>query len=921
MLTRPINIRFLLAAALACLFALAHATPSRAQDVQVSQEQLDMLQNLSPEERAALLKQLTEGQQGGTETRATTPTRPKTEPEPGTRGISKTTKPEIPVEPLLRPEDYLVLDLDVIKPDTLTAEDKLRIEALQRRVLERNPYRLDRMGALRLPGFEALPLAGLNAQDAAKRLQSDRDLRVFRVRVTLLMIERTGDEALKPYGYELFKQEEGVPGGGFTPATDVPVPAEYMVGPGDQLHVQLYGNQNRSFTLTVGRDGRVNFPQLGPISVGGQRFTSVKNSIESRVSRQMIGVRADVSMGDTRSISVFVLGEVAQPGSYTVSGLATVTSALFASGGITEIGSLRDVQLKRNGALVRTLDLYDLLLNGDTTNDAKLLPGDVVFVPPVGITAAITGEVRRPAIYELKEDSTAADLLYLAGGLTPQADPKLSRVERIDSARQRVVVDLDYTSPDGRTAHLRSGDVVRVPAVRSTVENSVRLLGDVERPGYFEFKPGLRISDVLPSIEELKPNADPRYILVRRERAEDRGISFRSADLTAALATRGGAADIELAPRDQVYVFDREGGRERQLQPIFDDLKAQSRPDEPLKSVGIGGRVKDSGLYPLEDGMRVSDLIRAGGSLDDSAYVGEAELTRYAIVNGDKRQTELVKIDLSAVLHGDPAANVALQPYDYLTIKELPLWSQQEQITISGEVRFPGTYPIKRGETLHSVLQRAGGLTEFAFPQGAVFTREELRVREKKQIDTLANRLQTDLGTLAIQAAANNTQGAQALSAGQALLADLRASKPVGRLVINLSSVLRSPAGASVDPVLKNGDQLIVPRSTQEVTVLGEVQNTTSHLYKPGLSRDDYIGLSGGTTPRADRKHIYVVRADGSVIARSSGWFRRAGGDIRSGDTIVVPLDAERMRPLPLWSAVTQIIYNLAIAAAAVHSF
>ena len=905
--------------AIGCLLLALNIAPVHADDVQVTQEQLDLLQNLSTEERAALLKQITEGQQQGSDARATSTTKTQTGTQlPKSRTTPKADQLLIPAEPLLRAEDYVVLDLDIISPDALSSEAKRRVDDMKARILEKNPYRLDRLGALRLPGFEALPLAGLNAREASKRLQSDRDLRAFAVRVTLLTIERTGDEALKPYGYELFQEAEG----GFTPVTDVPVPAEYIVGAGDQLRVQLYGNQNRSFSLTVGRDGRVSFPQLGPISVGGQRFSEVKASIESRVSRQMIGVRADVAMGDSHSIRVFVLGEVAQPGSYTVNGLATVTSALFASGGITKVGSLRNVQLKRAGAVIRTLDLYDLLLNGDTSNDARLLPGDVVFIPPVGITVSVNGEVRRPAIYEVHEKSTAADLLYLAGGLTPEADPKLTRIERIDNERKRVVVDVNLTVPDGRGLPLQSGDFMRVPQVREVVENSVMLSGFVERPGPIEYRQGLKLTDVLPSIDELKPGADPGYILVRRENAANRAITFRSADLNRALAAPGSAADLELAPRDRLYVFDREGGRDRTIKPLMDEIQAQSRLGEPLLIAGIGGRVKAAGQYPLEDGMRVSDLIRAGGSLDEAAFGGEAELTRYSVINGESRQTELVKIDLAAVLRGDEAANLLLRPYDYLTIKETPQWHDQETIQISGEVRFPGTYPIQRGETLHSVLLRAGGLTDLAFPAGSVFTRAELRERERKQIDTLANRMQADLAGLALQSAQSNTQGGtQALSVGQSLLADLRATKPVGRLVVNLNTVLHSAPGAQGDIVLKNGDQLIIPRSTQEVTVLGEVQNATSHIYKPNLGRDDYISLSGGTTQRADHGHIYVVRADGSVVAHQRGWFRRTTGSVRAGDTIVVPLDAERMRPLPLWTAVTQIIYNIAIAAAAVHSF
>nr|PZN71898.1 MAG: hypothetical protein DIU57_20925 [Pseudomonadota bacterium] len=338
----------------------------------------------------------------------------------------------------------------------------------------------------------------------------------------------------------------------------------------------------------------------------------------------------------------------------------------------------------------------------------------------------------------------------------------------------------------------------------------------------------------------------------------------------------------------------------------------------------IDGQVKVPGEYPLEPGMTVSDLIRAGGGLSDAAYRGKAELARYTVVDGESRRTELIEIDLAAVLAGDPAADVPLQPFDYLSIKEVPDWDSQEQVTLRGEVRFPGVYPIKRGETLRSVIERAGGLTEFAFPQGAVFTRRDLKQREQEQLDILAERLQSDLAVLALQgAAANQSQAATAMQVGQQLLSQLRASEAVGRLVIDLERTLKAPPGSPADVVLRDGDELLVPKFRQEVTVIGEVQNETSHLYNPELSRDDYIALSGGMTRRADRGKIYVVRANGSVVTSDGNrWFRRTGiDDIQPGDTIVVPLDTERMPALPFWQSVTQIIYNLAIAAAAVNSF
>jgi polysaccharide biosynthesis/export protein len=377
-------------------------------------------------------------------------------------------------------------------------------------------------------------------------------------------------------------------------------------------------------------------------------------------------------------------------------------------------------------------------------------------------------------------------------------------------------------------------------------------------------------------------------------------------------------------PRDRITVFDLSTGRDRIIQPLMDELRTQSTMTNPTETVRIDGRVKVPGEYPLEPGMKVADLIRAGGGLADAAYGNGAELTRYEVAGGQARRTQLIDVNVSAALQGDPAANVPLQPYDNLSIKEVPEWRAQESVTLSGEVRFPGQYAIRRGETLRSVIARAGGLTDYAFPEGTVFTREELKRHEQEQIDLLATRMQRDLAVLALQAtAANQSGGAAALSIGQQLFAQLRAAKAVGRLVIDLPQALRSAPGSSSDVILRNGDELIVPRFQQEVTVIGEVQNATSHLYSPGLNRDDYISLSGGMTNRADRGKIYVVRANGSVIAASgSRWFQLGSKEnIKPGDTVVVPLNAEHMPALPFWQAVTSIIYNVAIAAAAVHSF
>jgi polysaccharide biosynthesis/export protein len=802
----------------------------------------------------------------------------------------------------------------------LTDEEKKQRQDLIDLIRSRNPYELSRDGMLTLPGFAPIPLAGLTERLATLRLGSEPALRDLYIRVTKLPLLKQGPTALKPFGYDLFDH----PVSTFAPATNVPVPTEYRVGPGDELEVQLFGNRNDNLTLIVGRDGRVSFPELGPISVGGMTFESVRSAIEARVARQMVGVQASVTMGETRTIRVFVLGDATYPGSYTISGLGTISSALFAAGGVRPIGSLRNIELKRHGELVRKLDLYDMLIRGDTTDDARLLPGDVIFVPPIGPSVGVDGEVHRPAIYEIRNESTIAEVVQLAGGFTAEADTARLALTRIDPNLQRVVLQVDLESAGGRAATVRNGDSLQVSRLRPTLDAGVVVQGYVYTPGVFAFHDGMRLTDVLRSVADLKPNADLHYVLIRRELPPERRVTVLSADLDAALRTPGSAADVPLMARDRLTVFDLQSSRDRVIHPLLEDLKLQSNIARPDAVVRIEGRANVPGEYPLETGMTVRDLIRAGGGLSDSAFGGTAELTRFEVANGETRRTELIKIDLASVLRGDSAADVTLEPFDTLSIKQVEAWTEGGTITLRGQVKFPGVYSIRPGETLKSIMVRAGGLTNYAFAEGSVFTRTELREREQKELDMLAGRMQNDIAFVALQGSVANQQAAaSAVSIGQALLAQLRQAKAVGRLVIDLPHMLHAPPGSPYDVIVRDGDELIVPKFQQEVTVIGEVQTVTSHLYRPGLSRDAYIQMSGGETVRADRGRVYVVRADGSVVTGAgSGWFRKSGSvNIEPGDTIVVPLNAEHMPALPLWQAVTQILYNVAIAVLAVHEF
>lgn len=717
-------------------------------------------------------------------------------------------------------------------------------------------------------------------------------------------------QELKQFGYDLFA---GVPTT-FAPATDIPVPLDYVIGPGDTVEVQLFGKENVQYTLVVSRDGRLNFPNIGPVSVAGLSFQELKEALQERIKRQMIGVAASITMGSLRSIRVFILGDAQRPGSYTVSALSTMTNALFVSGGIRSIGSLRDIQLKRKGKIVTSLDLYDLLLHGDTSKDARLQPGDVIFVPPIGTTIGVAGEVRRPAIYELKDEKKIYEAVAFAGGLLPTAYPKASQLERISPRGDRTLIDVDLSLDVGRMATLSNGDVLRVYSVLEKMEDIVLLEGHVQRPGGAQWFEGMRLTDLVASVDDLLPQPDLGYVLIRREMEPDRKIKVLTTQLGLALENPESRFNVPLQQRDQVFVFGMEQNREETLNPIIEQLKQQARHTDPAKVVSISGNIYHPGEYPLTENMRIGDLVRASGQLTEAAYSLGAELSRHEVVEGKYRKTTHIAISLADALAGNLNANILLEPYDRLIIKRLPEWVQQETVEIQGEVLFPGAYPIRKGETLYELIQRAGGLTEFAFAEGAVFMREELRRKEQQQMDDMAGRLEADLAAMSLeQAQATDKEKQQPVVLAKGLLNQLRSARAAGRLVIDLQKVVENES----EIVLQDGDKLFVPSQKQEVSILGEVQYPTSHLYQPNLDVSDYISRSGGLTYKADDGRIYVVRANGSVEPANGGWFGGGSPEVRPGDTIIAPLDAERMRPLTLWTSVTQILYQLGVAAAA----
>jgi len=520
---------------------------------------------------------------------------------------------------------------------------------------------------------------------------------------------RAPKQVLTQFGYSLF---QGTPST-FAPAADIPIPNEYIIGPGDEVNVLLFGKENIELSLTVTREGEVNFPRIGPIPVSGLSFKELKELLNLRISQQIIGVTANISLGSLRSIRIFVLGDVNQPGSYTVSSLSTMTNALFASGGIKPIGSLRDIELKRKGKVVVNFDLYDLLLHGDTSNDIRLLPGDVIFVKPLGKTVGIGGEVRRPAIYELgPKENKVSDLLNYSGGMLPTAYPKVSQIERISENGQRTLVDLDLSNSSALSKSVLDGDTLRIFSVLDRMNDIIMISGHVRRPGGIEWQPGLRVQDVLESMDELQTGADTDYALIRREDAPNGHVSVISVDLQEAISYPFGPANILLSPRDQLTVFSNTKNRAPLIKGLINELQNQTRFGESPLVVEITGNVRFPGAYPFEANMKISDLLRA--SLD---LLPETDM-QYALIRRENQADNSIEV-FSFALNEElelakSKADLRLQAGDQVTIfkltqdrasyiadivnklKERARYNQPEPlVSILGNVKFPGTYPLE----------------------------------------------------------------------------------------------------------------------------------------------------------------------------------------------------------------------------------
>jgi polysaccharide export outer membrane protein len=782
---------------------------------------------------------------------------------------------------------------------------------------------------------------------------------------------------------------------------DLPVGPDYVVGPGDSLSINLWGGVSQRLYRTVDPEGRVNLPEVGPVLVSGKSLAAVQTELQQTLRTQFRDVSADVSLGRLRTIRIYDVGDVGNPGAYDVSSLSTPLNALFAAGGPTPQGSLRILKHYRGDQLVQVVDVYDLLLHGVRTDIQRLENGDTVLVPPIGPQVTVEGMVRRPAIYELREEKNLASVLELAGGLLPAAALSHIEVQRILEHQKQTMLSLDIPEADKASEvtqrlaafEIHDGDRIRVYPIAPYNQDAVYLQGHVIRPGRYSFHQDMRVTDVIASYKDLLPEPANQYAEIIRLNAPDFRPSVESFDLSEAISNPGQAPllhamdtirvfsrfDFENPPAVSVWGDVRQPGTYRTsgqarladavhlaggLAPdaqtedaqifrylpdgkfkIFsvnleqalagdpaenilmqprDRLLIHRNPDavEPA-TVNVQGEVAKPGRYPLTTNMQVGDLIRVGGGLTPSAETQTADLTHYQWTrsaqgtNETGAENQAAEADLSsgqaggqltgqlsaqhetiaisAALAGDPKSDVALHNGDVLTIRQLPGWNDLgASIRVKGEVRHPGTYGIRPGERLSSVIERAGGFQADAYPYGAVLQRTQVRELEARAQDEMILRVkdaQTTLQLLPDTDPKAKQAKDIALQQWQTSLEQLSSNPPVGRVTIRISPKIENWRDTTADINVRAGDTLLIPKRPSFVMVSGQVFNPTAVSFRPGKSAKWYLGQSGGPTQLANKKAIFVIRADGSVIgSRNSVWSGDSmSAELQPGDTLVVP--------------------------------
>ncbi len=781
------------------------------------------------------------------------------------------------------------------------------------------------------------------------------------------IVAQSNGRLLPIFGANLFN----TPPSTFAPVDNIPVTPDYVIGPGDEIRLQVWGQVNQHGTFIVDRTGSISLPQIGTLHVAGIPFSQLADFLKSHMARVYRNFDLNVNLGQLRSIQVFVVGRARQPGSYTIGSLSTRLNAVFASGGPLPQGSLRDIQVKRDGEIVTHFDLYDLLLHGDKSKDVHLLSGDVIFIPDVGPQVAVTGSVNTPAIYELRGETSFGQIVALAGGLTNAAAGSAIHVERIDRRSQRSMIDVDLAS--NTPIPVQDGDIVNIISILQRFQNAVTLRGNVANPGRYVWHEGMHISDLIPNREALVTrNYYQRLNLLGQTPPEFPRLLDENNPRGVAGAPYNPQSQFQSQSQSQSQYFNpqsTDNSGYTQPSPSYPSSTQSSAPrqnNEMNQGTAIGD-VSEGALQMQSDSTspsagqndgprRTAGASGSGGSVGEALAMANGTFRpkndvvlaapdidwQYAVIerqNATDLKTKLLPFNLSkAVLDKEPDQDLQLLPGDVVTVFSkadirVPSEQQTKIVHLEGEFVGAGIYSVEPGETLRHLVARAGGLTPEADLFASELTRESVRRVQKQRLLEFADQLESEIAATSSATAATATSAIAATAAQQSAEASrtvvnrLRQAEPTGRIVLDLKP---DSAGINALPdiALQDGDRFIVPRVPATVAVEGQVYNANAFLYQPGKRIKDYLRLSGGADRIGDRKREFVLRADGSVVShqyQSLGHHALFANQnfedvvLYPGDTIIVPPVISKTAVLRNLADIGSILSGFGIAAAAIQ--
>lgn len=649
----------------------------------------------------------------------------------------------------------------------------------------------------------------------------------------------------KIFGHDIFNNKDLT----FESSMNLATPQNYRLGPGDEVNIDIWGASQESITETISPDGYVTVEDIGLIQLGGLSVSQAKAKLRNVLGARYQGSRIELTIGQTRTITISVMGEVKAPGTYTMSAFATVYNALYMAGGPNEIGTLRNVKVYRNGKLLSNVDVYDFLLNGKLTGDVRLQDNDIVTVGPYEALVNIAGKIKRPMFYEMKKTESAATLLRYAGGFTGDAYTKAIRIHRKAGQMYSVFNVGEFDLNDFK---LMDEDSVSVDSTLNRYQNTVEVKGAVFRPGMYQV--GGQICTVKALIEAadgLTENAIGQHAVMHRLK-KDRTLEVMSLDILGIL--EGNVPDVELKNEDVIYVGSREEEKEDQ-------------------TITIHGEVNYPGIYKFASNETVEDLVLQAGGLTNAASLAKVDVSRRIIEPNATEAGDTLAFTYSFALNPDftiPQGETpfTLQPYDEVYIRRSPNYNEQQNVTIEGEVQFRGNYTLtSSNQRLSEIIKQAGGLTKRAYPEGAKLLRQ-MTQEEREMMETMLRTAQRNSGNDSIDVKKLLTL----------------TTFPVA---IELDKALANP-GSDDDPYLREGDRIVVPRYTSTVSINGEVLYPNTVRFKAGEKADYYIDLAGGVSSSGKRSRTIIIYMNG-MVAKADRKHKP-----RPGCQIVVPTKARR---------------------------